>query len=410
MSHGAVRADVLVVGAGPAGCAAAIGLATRGRSVVLVERGGPTRAPPGETLPPLAQRALERLGVAELEREHAPCWSFRSAWGGPHVEVLDLIRLPYGRGWRVDRAALERALRARAIEGGARLLSDVRPERAGIRPLGRLGWRIPLRDCRGRTVEVRAGHVVDASGRARVWARAVGGRARPFDRLVAVSALLVPGASGGSVDPLVESAPDGWWFTTGTPDGRLAAAWLTDADMARGPWPLRHGRPDGAPHTAARLAGSRLDGAPRTWSARSELLEPLVGSGWCSAGDAAAAHDPLCGNGITYALDTGWRAARAVAAALEGDRTAMPTYVRSVRRSFARYLAERDRRYGAERRWPARPFWSRRPPDASRPPIDGSTDGGSTLSPRSAPPRPGARTPDRRALDPRPDPVAAGRA
>lgn len=56
--------DVIVVGAGPAGCAAAIELALAGRSVLLFERGElPQAKTCGDLLLPPALRALESLGV-----------------------------------------------------------------------------------------------------------------------------------------------------------------------------------------------------------------------------------------------------------------------------------------------------------------------------------------------------------
>ena len=56
--------DVLIVGAGPAGSAAAIGLARHGRSVVLLDRSAfPREKACGEGLMPAGVAALARLGV-----------------------------------------------------------------------------------------------------------------------------------------------------------------------------------------------------------------------------------------------------------------------------------------------------------------------------------------------------------
>ncbi|HEU5249438.1 MAG TPA: FAD-dependent oxidoreductase, partial [Thermoanaerobaculia bacterium] len=58
--------DAVVVGAGPAGCAAAVTLATRGRSVLLLEKDlFPRHKVCGEFLSADALPALERLGVRE---------------------------------------------------------------------------------------------------------------------------------------------------------------------------------------------------------------------------------------------------------------------------------------------------------------------------------------------------------
>ena len=58
-------ADIVVVGGGPAGAAAAIAGATRGRSVILLERDRPGREAPGETLHPGIEPLLVQLGIAD---------------------------------------------------------------------------------------------------------------------------------------------------------------------------------------------------------------------------------------------------------------------------------------------------------------------------------------------------------
>src|SRR6185436_2355306 len=65
------RFDVAVVGAGPAGSAAAYHLASAGLSVVMLERKRfPRDKVCGDVLTPRALRALERLGLSRLPREH----------------------------------------------------------------------------------------------------------------------------------------------------------------------------------------------------------------------------------------------------------------------------------------------------------------------------------------------------
>src|ERR1700733_8312869 len=57
--------DVLVAGAGPAGCAAAIHAATRGLRVALIEKAHFPRDLPGEALHPDVNRLFAELSVAE---------------------------------------------------------------------------------------------------------------------------------------------------------------------------------------------------------------------------------------------------------------------------------------------------------------------------------------------------------
>jgi|SRR5271165_5254184 len=85
MARRPVDADVVVVGGGPGGSAAAIGCATRGLSVVICERERPDRDRPGETLHPGIESLLRQLGIADRLAEvvgarQAGIWI---EWGGP---------------------------------------------------------------------------------------------------------------------------------------------------------------------------------------------------------------------------------------------------------------------------------------------------------------------------------------
>jgi len=228
----------------------------------------------------------------------------------------------------------------------------------------------------GDRVAVSAWWVVDATGRARAWARRAGVGVSIADRLVGCSALLDASADGAVDIPLVESAPEGWWFSVGQNDGTLAVSFFADGDLMTrsgvggGGWMMNAVKL--APHTVRRVDGRTLVGGPWIQSARSERLHSAYGPGWLAVGDSAAAHDPLCSHGITYALETAHRAAESVHAVLggaphidssdsnDGGHPAMVAYSTSVRRSFAKYLDLRDRAYGLEARWPDHPFWSRR--------------------------------------------------
>jgi flavin-dependent dehydrogenase len=52
------------------------------------------------------------------------------------------------------------------------------------------------------------------------------------------------------------------------------------------------------------------------------------------AGDAAGLVDPITGEGIAFAMESGQRAAQAVAGALQGREAALPHYTRELRGTF----------------------------------------------------------------------------
>jgi flavin-dependent dehydrogenase len=100
-------ADALVVGAGPAGLAAAIGLAQRGLRAVVIER----RAPPldkacGEGIMPAGLRALAALGVDPRGLRAAPFRGVRFVEGASELAG----DFSTGPGLGVRRTELSRAL------------------------------------------------------------------------------------------------------------------------------------------------------------------------------------------------------------------------------------------------------------------------------------------------------------
>src|SRR5712691_6644922 len=99
--------DLLVLGGGPAGTAAAIQASRAGLDVVLLEAGVEPRAMPGETLHPGVEPILETLGVraavvAAGFHRHEGVWT---EWDGPRCFLAyGADREGIWRGFQVDRA------------------------------------------------------------------------------------------------------------------------------------------------------------------------------------------------------------------------------------------------------------------------------------------------------------------
>ena len=353
------RLDVAVIGGGPAGASTALALARLGARVALVDR-GVAQPHLGESLPPAATPLLQDLGVwADPESAgHRRSPGLRSRWGDPEAMEVDFVHQPYGPGWRLDRglfdAHLVRSARAAGVLwcGGARVRAVERTAR------GR--WRLALAHPEGARV-LDTAILVDASGRARWVARALGVPVLAYDRLVATVATYASTGADPDGRTVVEAVPEGWWYAAPLPDGRLVVAHLSDADLAtrqrvrvRDGWEaaLR-----GTTDIGARVArrGCRIEDGPRRVSADSSRLETVSGARWWAVGDAAAAHDPLSSQGLMRALEAGMRAAQAITGREDGA-----DYTAWVRQTYAWYLAQWLGYYALEQRWPTEPFWQRR--------------------------------------------------
>lgn len=311
-------------------------LAVAGASVVVFERSTYDGARIGETLPPEVRLPLDRLGVWDrfVADGHVESPGIVAARGGDEPHANDFVLNPYGCGWRVDRNRFDATLAARAAEAGAVVRTGTKVTRCRQAENGM--WELH---------GVVAGALVEASGRSPSFA---GARRVVHDRMVALVGLAP--AAGEGQRALIEASEDGWWYSARLPDGRLVLAFQTDpAPGLRGRW---HELLAGAPATAARAGGPAQD--VRVVSANSHRSNPVAGDGWLAVGDAAAAHDPIAGLGIQWALESGIAGAEAFIGA------DVATYAHAMLERFDRYLATRVQYYRVETRWPDAPFWRRR--------------------------------------------------
>ncbi len=361
MSRNSV-ADVVVLGGGPAGLASAIALAQAGCHVSVFTRGQNRPDRIGESLSPSATPILKQLGVwASFTADgHLPCYGNASSWDSPELRYYDFIHDPNGHAWHIDRALFERCLTLRTHELGVRLAE------AKLRDAVYTGGIWHLRFANGGpTVKTR--FVIDATGRSSWFARRQGAQRCCDDFQIALFTFLHTKREPLiDTTSLVEAVDSGWWYTARVPDGRLAIAHFSDADLIErravresAGWDALVGE---TRYTARRVrdAGYSLERTPRFVPAGSSCLDRIVGEGWVAVGDAAMCYDPLSAHGLTLALASGRDAAMAVSAHLRGNRDPLRAYEGRLKQAYADYRRIRAGLYGDQMRWPGAAYWNRR--------------------------------------------------
>jgi flavin-dependent dehydrogenase len=287
--------DLLIIGAGPTGCAAAITARRHGLTVMILEASARPRRLPGETLHPGIEPLFAKLGLAEKiaqARFHRHT-GIRIGWDAPpHFE-------PYGedasgpwRGFQADRQRLATILEHAAVEAGARLRKAVRPASLVLH-----GSR--LRGVATSDGERHLAHLtVDGTGR-RAWlARALDVSPELHSPTLRVTfGWTRQEQADGQREPELAARTDGWHWNA--PVGGGKCAWVT----------LRARRPE---HDRA----SPGDGIDVGW----RIHRPMAGPGYVLAGDAAVLLDPASSHGVLRAVMSGMLCAE-VAAAINSGRS-----------------------------------------------------------------------------------------
>jgi flavin-dependent dehydrogenase len=358
--HAPTDFDVVIAGAGPAGCATAISLADVAPElrICIVDASAGDALRVGETVPPLIRPILAhlKLWARFVADGHSPSYRTLSAWGSAELASNEFLFQTEQVGWRLDRARFDAMMLAAATE---RIAGHAVTTVAGL-DFADGQWRIALRD--GTSLSARC--AVDATGRSATLARLHGLRPRRHDRLVGAIALYEDAADDGE-GLLIETFADGWWYTAAIPGGRRVVACMCDADVVR---PLGLGQMDRwtallaqTRHVRGAIAAARACGRPEVRPAGSRQLSGETPLPLLCVGDAASCFDPVSGQGIIKALRSGIFASYATADLLcRNDRAGLTRYHRFVDDEFTGYLQSLRTYYALEARWPDRAFWQRR--------------------------------------------------
>jgi 2-polyprenyl-6-methoxyphenol hydroxylase-like FAD-dependent oxidoreductase len=299
------RPEILILGGGPAGCAAAIVLAGCGHDVLVVAKplSDSRRLP--ESVPPSTHKLFDVLGVrAAIDSAGFIRSSGNTVWWGDGPSRVEAFGGGVD-GWQVTADRLEPLLQQAAIDAGA----HVEIGRLNAEDAGKAG----------------AAFTFDCTGRAGVIARARGLR-RPAaeHNTVALVGLWQMGASRLIADPgqtWIESFDDGWvWSVPSTLDRRYVAL-MVDPRTSD----LAHDQTARSVYLAelektrvfSKVAheSTLLDG-PSGWDASMYDAHRYVDDRVLLVGDAGSFIDPLSSVGVKKAMASGWLAAVAAHTAL----------------------------------------------------------------------------------------------
>lgn len=348
---------LIILGLGPAASAAAIAACSLGAEVIVVGREAISNHRPGETLAPTVTDLLNQLGVYELiQQTHLPSPGIVSSWEVERPYENDFLFNPYGDGWHLDRALFDEQLLDVAAQRGAKVMKSVRLGNVVTEGKGNDFHVVANVD--GKSVELSADCVIDATGRSSWYARRVGVPRRCMDRLIGIVGFLNTRNVGDDARTYIEAYENGWWYFANVPGNRSVAAFMTDSDIA-----VAHpGGPKGLwqsqlpqSQRGQMMAGVRVQEI-KVVAASSSRLSKFRGDRWIAAGDAAISWDPLSSQGISSALESGIRAADSL---IDSQRHHQD-YSDWMESRWDEYVQSYKHFYGSVTRFGAAEFWRRR--------------------------------------------------
>ncbi|MEV8508639.1 geranylgeranyl reductase family protein [Actinoplanes sp. NPDC051475] len=306
--------DVAIVGAGPAGAAAALAARRAGASVVLLDRAEfPRDKPCGDGIAAEALDVLADLGVTGAADGYPPVESLRLVAPGGTEVARPLPRPAHTVPRKVFDARLVEAAVSAGVELRRHTVRSIRYAAGGVVLDDRVTARVLVgADGAGSVVRRSLGHPVNPDGHLAIAIRGYA-PAHGTEQLIRTTSARWPAYAWSF--PLGDGTANVGYgeVLRGTP---LTKAYLVNrlADLL--------------PGTAA--TGLRAHHLPLSTHRPAPARGPVL-----LAGDALSLINPFTGEGIFYAVLSG---ALAGAAAAEGPERAGPRYTRALRARLGRHL------------------------------------------------------------------------
>lgn len=333
-----VQCDAIIVGAGPAGSAAAAVLAEHGHRVLVIERQRFPRYRVGESLIPYCWFPLNRLGLIE-KIDAAACTiqkhsvQFVGLDGKQTTPFYFATHTKHdcARTWQVARSEFDQLLIDNAITKGAEVRFGINARgllRDGDTTVGVVGV-----DESGQAIEFRAPMTIDATGRDSFAINQQGWRIDdPQLRKIALWTYFKGGKRDAGIDEgatTVAYLPEkGWFWYIPLPDDKVSVGIVCERNYlyrepGLDPQAMFAREAKIQPWIHDHLQGATQIGEFRVTGDYSYRSKYCASDGLVLAGDAFGFLDPVFSSGVFLALYTGVLAGDGVHAALAaGDVSA----------------------------------------------------------------------------------------
>ena len=326
--------DVIIIGAGPAGSAAAAILAEHGRRVLVLEREKFPRYHIGESLLPFTYQPLKRLGMIEKLKQSAFTKKYSVQFISPDGKASQPFyffdrydRETVAQTWQVMRAEFDEMLLNNARDKGAEVIEEISVKELIWEGKKVVGVRAVTKT--GEEKEFRAPLTFDATGKEALTATRNGWRERdPFLNKIAVwtyykGAVRQKGIDEGATG--VAFVPQkGWFWWIPLHDDRASVGVVAEGkylsrDGVRDPKAMLEREIENNQWVKDNLAPATQFGEYYITNEFTHHSRHCGTHGLLLLGDAFCFLDPVFSSGLMLALKSGVMAADAAHEAIEAN-------------------------------------------------------------------------------------------
>ncbi len=325
-----INVDVLIIGAGPSGCVAAAYLMQQGVKIKVVEKSRFPRFVIGESLLPRCMDHFEETGLLEALQarnyELKPGARFLKNGIVCNFDFSQKHSEGWDYTWQVPRADFDNTLAQEVVKKGADISFEHEVVAVSFQENGNSSTTV--KDSEGNKYTINAKFIVDSSGYGRVLPRLLD--LETPSSLPRHSAIFThidetnrPEGKEGTIITFDVVTDDTWLWVIPFSNGVTSIGFVGPTEIIQS-YP---GKPSEKLREMLKLSTYYYDRLkeygflfePKIITDFSKAVKQLYGKGYALTGNSAEFLDPVFSSGVTFATESGLRAAKLIAEELKGE-------------------------------------------------------------------------------------------
>ena len=324
-----MKTDIIIIGAGPSGTIAASMVKQAGLNAIIIEKEQFPRFVIGESLLPRCMDVLDAAGYLKAVEAQ----NFQKKYGAIFLRKDKVCQFNFNEQhtkgwtwtWQVPRDEFDKVLADEAERKGVEIRYNTEVTNIEFLDGKQL---IHTKDTEGLEVIIEAKFVIDASGYGRVIPRllnldlpsSLSARSSLFTQVEDINR---PKGDAGDRITIVDSEPGVWIWIIPFSNGKTSVGFVAPPEFYEKyngnlEEKLRKMLAD-EPHTAERFKNVTYAFEPHFIPGYSIAVKQLKGNGWVLTGNASEFLDPVFSSGVTFAVETGWKAGILAAKQVMGE-------------------------------------------------------------------------------------------